>query len=229
MYHRLQALVLKTGVSAEADKTVLLFTREWVKVSAVVPGAKKIKAKLSAAAEPVLECDFSVYLKTPNARSRVTGVRILNGFSSLRSDWRRFCMAQHCSEICDALTMYNSENAMKYDLLGRTWELLEKAENPKRIVLAFTMRFLKLSGYSFLDYIKRGNLQTTRSVYDVLLKISTMSGEALDADEGMDDSILSEVESCLEGYLNLYLTRPLHSKKFMSKIAVMEKQLAAAN
>jgi len=57
--------------------------------------------------------------------------------------------------MTEMLTPFNSENLKKYELLQRTWGLLEKVRYPWRIFAAFTLRFLKLSGYSFIEYLRR--------------------------------------------------------------------------
>jgi len=41
MYYQLRSLVLRSDVSSEADKLVRLYTYEWGKISAIVPGQKR--------------------------------------------------------------------------------------------------------------------------------------------------------------------------------------------
>ena len=89
MYHRLNCLILRSDIVAEADKAITVYTKEWGKISALVPGAKKIKAKLNVATEPVMESELQVYRNSPAARPKVTGAVIQNNFSDLRNDWRK--------------------------------------------------------------------------------------------------------------------------------------------
>ena len=49
------------------------------------------------------------------------------------------------------------ENTEKYDLITRILEILGVGRYPKRALIAFILRFLKLSGYSFSDYIRNNN------------------------------------------------------------------------
>jgi len=217
MYQQLKSLVLGVRISNEADKLVTLYTHEWGKITALVPGAKKILARLSAATEPVTESEIMVYLGSARARPKVTGARILTSYPRLRADWRRFSLAQYCSEVVRALTPFNAENDRKYALLARTWQLLGTAEHPWWIFAAFTFRFLRLSGYSFLEYVKSGELRIPAEEQRIIQKLSTLPGEDVDAlsiSADMEQVILRDMDR----YLNLYLPRPLATKEFWQKI-----------
>lgn len=218
MYYQLKSLVLKERIAGEADKQITLYTLEWGKIIAVVPGAKKIKAKLSAATEPVMESDLLVYVTHPTARGKVTGAVIVDSFITLRTDWRRFVMAQSCAEIADALTPLNAENPKKYELLSRTWKLLETAEHPWRIFAAFTLRFLKLSGYSFTDYIKEVSTSIPAAEKRLIGQLATFSGEDVDRDIDVPHDMEIKVTGHLYSYLNLYLPFPLATREFWRKV-----------
>jgi len=218
MYYQLNSLVLKERIAAEADKLITLYTLEWGKIIAVVPGAKKIKAKLSAATEPVMESDLMVYVTHPNARARVTGAVIVDSFVALRTDWRRFVMAQSCAEIVDALTPLSSENPKKYELLSRTWKILETAKNPWHIFAAFTLRFLKLSGYSFTEYINRGDTGIPEKEKQLIRRLATLSGEDVDRDIDMPQDMEKKISGHLYAYLNQYVPFPLGTREFWRKV-----------
>jgi DNA repair protein RecO (recombination protein O) len=217
MYQQLKSLVLGARISNEADKLVTLYTREWGKITALVPGAKKIRARLGAATEPVTESELMVYLGSVRARPKVTGARILASYPRLRADWRRFALAQYCAEITRALTPFNAPNARKYALLARTWEHLGVAEHPWWIFAAFTFRFLRLSGYSFLEYVRSGEVRVPPAELQIIQKLSTLSGEAVDGLVITPDQE-REILRYLDRYLMLYLPRPLAAKEFWQKI-----------
>jgi DNA repair protein RecO (recombination protein O) len=221
MYYQLNGLVLNVHVCGEADKSATIYTREWGKISALVPGAKKIKAKLGAATEPVVEGEYMIYMAGPQARAKVTGARISDGFIPLKTDWRKFSVASACSEVTDLLTPYHMENSQKYDLLSRTWKLLETAKRPWRIYTAFTLRFLRLSGYSFVEYIKRENSATAvnNEEFEAIKMFSTLSGEEVDNEADIAPALETKVSRHLDRYLSIYISRPLMTKIFWSKIS----------
>ena len=78
MYYNIKALILNCEISSEADKIITAYTDKWGKINAIVPGAKKIVAKLSAATEPVTESELIVYQNSQYSRPTVTGAKILN-------------------------------------------------------------------------------------------------------------------------------------------------------
>jgi recombinational DNA repair protein (RecF pathway) len=222
MYYRLNGLVLNTRISGEADKAAAIYTREWGKISAIVPGAKKIKAKLNAQTEPVTEGEYMVYMAGPQARAKVTGAKIIDGFIPLKTDWRRFSHAAACAELTDLLTPYYLENPQKYDLLSRTWKLLETANKPRRIFTAFTLRFLRLSGYSFVDYIQRENESAAVKTeeFEAIRKFSNLSGGEIDNGMDVSEAVEKRVTRHLDRYLNQYLPRPMMTKIFWEKLKI---------
>ena len=215
MYYNINALVLNAKVAAEADKALLLYTREWGKISVVAPGAKKITAKMAGATEPVMESQFMVYTKSSAARPKLTGARIVNGFLNLRRDWKRLAAAMCCGEVVDVLSPYNLENGQKYDLLARTWQLLETAENPARIFAAFALRFLKLSGYSFVEFIKQENVGLSVRESGAIYQCATQSGEMIDSCEKFDSHTERRVLMHISNYICTHSNRPLHSRSFL--------------
>lgn len=224
MYYSVRALVLRSQVSGEADKLVTLYTREWGKVTAIVPGAKKIKAKFSALSEPVMESDLMVYLAHPTARPKVTGGRILNGFAYLRTDWRRFSVAQHCAEISDVMTPFNAENEKKYELLLRAWELLATANNPSRILTAFMLRFLRLSGYSFTEYLRQEANAVPRADRALIERLSALSGEEADTDPAFSAASDRDLRRHVEAYIAQYLPRPVAAREFWHKVSLAHER-----
>ncbi|MBN1822969.1 MAG: DNA repair protein RecO [Endomicrobiales bacterium] len=227
MYYNLEGLVLRSNVSSEADKLLVLYTREWGKITASVPGAKKIKAKYSAAAEPVMEAEFMVYVKASGARPKVTGARILESFPPLRSDCRRFWTAQYCAEVCEMLTPFDSPNNLKYSLLKRTWELLCGVRNPQRIATAFILRFLKLSGYGFSDYLKNSRKIVSSGHEKLIRKLSSLSGADIDENIEISRETEDAIRRHLDSYISLYLPRPLAAREFFKKMEMTKENRAA--
>jgi DNA repair protein RecO (recombination protein O) len=224
MYYQLKGLVLRVQTSAEADKLLTLYTCEWGKVTVTVPGVKKIGAKLTASTEPVTENQFMVYLNHPLSRGKVTGARLLESFPQLRTGWRRLIIAQYCAEICEALTPFNEENEQKYELLLRTWQLLQTAKHPWRILIAYMLRFLKLSGYSFPEYLSRHKTLVPAKEEQMIRRLSLLSGEAVDTDPELTPALERSIHRHIERYLELYLSRPLATRVFIQKLGAAKRK-----
>ena len=152
------------------------------------------------------ETDFMFYFTSNTSRPKVTGAKILNSFPVLIKDWRRHFVAQYCAEICDKLTPLASTNPEKYDLLLRSWKLLETAENPWRIYIGYTLRFLKLSGYNFLEYIKKEDSYMPKDEAEVIRHLATFSGNDIDKnlsiEQAMEETLMRKIDNFMAYYLH---------------------------
>ncbi|MDR3113030.1 MAG: DNA repair protein RecO [Endomicrobium sp.] len=202
MYYTIKGLVLNSKPQAESDKLVTLYSYEWGKIYAVVPGAKKIAAKLSFAAEPVTESEFMVCQSHASMRPKITGAKIINNNTAVKTDFKRNLYALYAAEIADKFAPSNAPNEEKYCLLQRVWEIFAKCENPKRVLTAFSLRFLKLSGYGFADYLKNHGSFSDKTLERAVKKLSSCSGD--DADlfhDYNDDAVWNYVETYMTNYV----------------------------
>ncbi|MDR2709328.1 MAG: DNA repair protein RecO [Elusimicrobiota bacterium] len=204
MYYQIKGLVLNSQISGEADKVANIFSYQWGKISVLFTSAKKIKAKLAAVAEPLTESEFMLYQSHPSMRPKAVGGQILNNFSPIKLDFTKNIYAFYTCEIVLNMVAYNVSNIKKYELIRRIWQVLGDCKNPKRATMAFVLRFLILSGYSFGEYIAN-NL----SVFDAHLQreiaaLSRCAGNNLDS-LNIDDK---RVWLAMETYLSAYMKKP---------------------
>ncbi|OIO72810.1 MAG: DNA repair protein RecO [Elusimicrobia bacterium CG1_02_37_114] len=148
MYHKTAGIVIKRDYLGEADKVLLIYTKDLGKVRAVAGGSRKITAKLLMATEPLVEANFMFYGDPLNGSFiKIVGGELISLFSILREKPLQYAGACQVIEIVELLTPLHSKNEKKYHLLKRTLELLEQTGNPRRIFLAFILRYMKLSGW----------------------------------------------------------------------------------
>jgi len=208
MYYNIKALILNCEISSEADKIITAYTDKWGKINAIVPGAKKIVAKLSAATEPVTESELIVYQNSQYSRPTVTGAKILNNNSKVKQDFNRMMLAFYVSEISSKFAPVHLQDLKKYELIKRTWHLLAEAENPLRVLTAFSLRLLKLSGYNMVEYLNRhySNIKKEDIIY--LKKMANCCGDDLDVIEEFsicDDKVMW---GYVESYMKTYIPQP---------------------
>jgi DNA repair protein RecO (recombination protein O) len=214
MYYTINGLVLNSKIHGEYDKLIIIYSYEWGKIQAIVPSAKKIAAKLSAATEPLTESEFHVFNNHLSIRPKITGANIINNNTLIKCNFMRNLYALYTAEVSDKFAPFYVENTEKYSLIVRIWEILGTCEHPKRALTAFILRFLKLSGYSFSDYIKNNNTFIDNRTIVSIKKLSNCSGEDIDfIDELEDEKVWNYVES----YLINYIRRPALSF-FIKKI-----------
>ena len=205
MYYTIKGLVLNTGIQAEADKLITVYSYEWGKIQAVVPSAKKINAKLAAATEPLTESEFMVFQNHPSMRPKITGANIINNNTAVKSDFKRNIYALYAAEISDKFAPFNSENAEKYDLIARVWHLLGVCRFPQKVLTAFVLRFLKLSGYGYIDYLKHNSSVIDKKIEKGIRKFSSCSGDEADNICEFDDN---KIWNYVETYLMNYIKKP---------------------
>ncbi|MDR1522614.1 MAG: DNA repair protein RecO [Endomicrobium sp.] len=219
MYYTIKGMVLNSKVHGEQDKLVTIYSYEWGKFQAVVPSAKKITAKLSSATELLTESEFMVF--NNGFCSKVVGARILENNSKIKNDFKRNLYALYAAEICDKLIPYNIENTDKYNLIIRLWKVLSECKHQKRVLIAFILRFLKISGYSFFDYIKNANVLIDKNIIKSIKKLSNCSGSDIDILKSVEDD---KVWNYVESYLTNYIRRPSLSI-FLQKVEDTNKTL----
>lgn len=211
MYCTIKGVVLNSEAYKEQDKLITMYSYEYGKLQAVVASAKKIAAKLSSATEPITESEFMIY---NNGMSfKIIGATILENNSKIKNDFYKNIYALYALEICDKFIPYYMENRDKYILITRLWQVLSDCKFNKKVFIAFILRFLKISGYSFLDYIKNTNISIDVKILRSIKQLSTCPGDSVDLLEVDED----KVWKCVESYLISHIRRPSLSI-FLQKI-----------
>ncbi|MDR2811984.1 MAG: DNA repair protein RecO [Endomicrobium sp.] len=204
MYYTINGLVLNSKIRGEYDKLVTLYSYQWGKIQAVVPSAKKIVAKLSSATEILTESEFHVFNRHPSMRPKIIGASIINNNTIIKNNFMRNLCALYAAEVSDKFVPFNLQNIEKYDLIVRIWEILSVCKHPKIALLSFILRFLKLSGYSFSEYIRNNNTFIDERMTINIKKLSNCSGNNVDFIDIEDEKVWNYVES----YITNYIRRP---------------------
>ena len=217
MYYNIKALILNTKLSQEADKVITAYTTKWGKIYATVPGAKKIVAKLNSATEPITESELIVYQNSQYSRPTVTGARILNNNTEVKQDFYRNLLAFYVCEISDKFAPMHLPGIKKYELISRTWCLLAVSKTPLRVLTAFSLRLLKMSGYSMIDYLKRNCSNIKKEDILYLKKIANCCGDSLDTIEEFVNNDDKVMWNYVESYIKTYVPQ-LSVGVFLKKI-----------
>ncbi|MDR1259942.1 MAG: DNA repair protein RecO [Endomicrobium sp.] len=210
-------MIFNTKIQGECDKLITIYSYEWGKIYAIVPSAKKITAKLSYATEPLTESEFIVCSNSCSSiQPKVIGANIIKNNTKIKTDFNRTIYALYATEISDRFTPIRLANIDKYNLITRVWKLLENCKYPKRTLIAFILRFLKLSGYTFSDYLKYNTTFIDKNIKKSINKLSNCSGNDLDLIEKLEDR---KIWNCIETYITNYIRKPSLSI-FMRKLNI---------
>lgn len=141
-----RALVLRSLALGERDRLVVLFTLEKGKLSAVAPGARKIKSKL-AAGVGLFTCG-NYLLHMGKSMATVTQMEIEKSFIKIRENAVTYGYGMYFAELIDKLVEEGEANPGLFHLLFNGWLQLEKGQADRELLARyFELNLLDLLGY----------------------------------------------------------------------------------
>lgn len=242
---RVDAVVLRHSDWGEADRLLVLYTREQGKLRAVAKGLRKIQSRKAGHLEPFTR--VTIMLAKGHDLWIVTQVEAIDLFQPLREDLQKMGQAAYVVELLDRFTYEEGQNWQLYKLLIETLERLSKGEDDFVPVKYYEMRLLDLLGYRPLlfECASCGEAITARDQYfsadlgGVLCPKCTGRGQssrpvsmdalrflrhfqrsdyrqALRADPAL--AVRQEVDSLQNYYLTYLLERSLNAPEFLKQI-----------
>jgi DNA repair protein RecO (recombination protein O) len=144
--HDAEAVVLRHYPLAEADRIVVLFTREQGKVRAVAGGARKTSSRLSAALEPLSHLHLQLYGKEGSELLRIRQCELLHSYLGKDSSPERLCALSYFAELTLEFIQENNPAPLLFRLLLALMDVVEKRGIHEALVRYFELWLLKLNG-----------------------------------------------------------------------------------
>jgi DNA repair protein RecO (recombination protein O) len=142
---RVEAVVLRHSDWGEADRMLVLYTREAGKLRAIAKGARRLRSRKAGHLEPFTRVTLML------ARGRdlwiVTQAQTVEAYLPLREDLLRTGYAAYVVELLDRFTYEEGENPSLYALLHTTLERINSAEDIYLAVRYYELRLLDLLGF----------------------------------------------------------------------------------
>ena len=141
-----KALVLRSRPLGERDRLLSLLTLEQGKLSAVAPGARKIKSKLAAGVDYFTCGSFLLY----RGRSlfTVSQLEVETSFRNIREDIRAYAYGMFFAELTDKLLQEGEPTPGIFHLLFNCWASLDENKADKELLARFfELKILSLLGY----------------------------------------------------------------------------------
>ncbi len=217
MIHNVQAVVLWSRRSREADKIVGLFTREMGRVTARAHSASRSTAKFGALTEPFVESEIALYLVPGRGWGKIVGGQIRSSYPALRTQMDLSTAASWICEVVARLTPEEQESPEKFDLLKETLTALSSASRIGMIRLAFAVRFLAIAGFGMENRDAGGELAGN---YPEWAKALVEDPLADLADKDWKSPAITAVEHLAGSIVTDHLNRPLHVNRFRQMIGV---------
>jgi DNA repair protein RecO (recombination protein O) len=137
--------VLRRVDFGEADRVLVLLTRERGKLSVVAKGIRRITSRTAGHLELFTRAEIQL-AKGANL-DVVTQAETRDPFRRLREDLGRTSTAYLVAELVDALTEEGSEAPELFDLVTTTYRALETTDDPRLLAAHYMLRLLDVSGF----------------------------------------------------------------------------------
>jgi DNA repair protein RecO (recombination protein O) len=143
--YRVEAVVLRHSDYGEADRILVLYTRENGKVRAIAKGARKIRSRKAGHLEPFTR----VTLQLAQGRDMpiVTQAETVDAYLPLREDLLKTGYAAYIAEMIDRFFYEEGENQPVYRLLTDTLERISTLPDPQLAIRYFELHLLDLLGF----------------------------------------------------------------------------------
>lgn len=144
------AINLKSFNLSEADKIVLMYTKDKGLVKGIAKGAKKTKSKLGARMDLLVA--NTVMLHKGKTFSTICQAECINTFNKTRTDLDKIFYSMYVTEVVSNFGLEEDPCSSEiYDLLYKTLETIAKSENKTEIlisVIKFQFKIMKETGFS---------------------------------------------------------------------------------
>ena len=142
---RHEAVVLRHSDWGEADRILVLYTREAGKTRAIAKGARKIRSRKAGHLEPFTR--VNLFMARGRDMPIITQAETVDAYLPMREDLLRTGYAAYVVELVDRFTYEESENPALYSLLVESLERISAEESAWLAVRYYEMHLLDLLGY----------------------------------------------------------------------------------
>ncbi len=144
---RTPALVLRTYDFSEADRVLVLFTRNYGQLRAVARGVRRTCSRLGGCLGLLSLAELQLHGHEHRDLFLVTQGQLLGAFPRLKSDLERLGRAARIAELVSGLTPDRQPLPEVFDLAVQALTLLEEGLPQETVGLWFEIAFLDRTGY----------------------------------------------------------------------------------
>lgn len=225
-----QAVVLGSHKFGEADKVVILLTRDHGKIRAVAKGVRKTKSSIGARLEPMSIIEVS--MRAGRELDTVDQVRLLSPLNGVRGDFDRIRQGLSMIETLDKVTPDREPVPQHFELLTRALRFLDDRWSPL-LLSSFFWRVIQIEGsmpqlescvacgvsdsLEYFDFVEGGvhcrgcrrGIQISRPALEVLMMM--LGGRMNEALRLEDSPLVNEVAGLSMAAMEAHLERRLRS------------------
>ncbi|WP_028278682.1 DNA repair protein RecO [Arthrobacter sp. H5] len=240
--YRTEGVVLRTYKLGEADRIIVLLTREHGQVRAVAKGIRRTSSKFGARLEPFMTVDLQ--LVAGRTLDVVTQVETKGAYGhGIASDYSRYTAAAAIAETAERLTDADGESAAaQYNLVVGALSALSRGLHPAELILdSYLLRALATAGWApnFTDCARCGAVgphtafsaplggavcagcrppgSASPSPESMILLAALLSGDWSTADTS-ENQERRESAGLVAAYLQWHLERAVKSLKYVERV-----------
>lgn len=147
-FYRSDAFVLRTYKLGENDQIIVLFTRDYGKLRAVVRRSHSARRPTAGYYQPLMRLHTIMFGRPTHTLYRMQSVDIVQSFRCLHEDFQRLRCGLYMTELVDAATHERAPNPDLFDVLQDMFAHLEHTAAPREVLRVFELRLAILSGYA---------------------------------------------------------------------------------
>jgi DNA repair protein RecO (recombination protein O) len=144
--HDAEAVVLRQYPFGEADLVVVFFTREFGKVRAVAPGARRLKSRLGGALEPLNHVTLRFFQKEGADLGRVSDCETVRSYLGRNGSLERVYAFTYLAELVNEVVQENNPNYPLFRLLLATLDAGTDSLPSPALLRYFELWTLRLIG-----------------------------------------------------------------------------------
>ncbi|WP_163653079.1 DNA repair protein RecO [Listeria sp. PSOL-1] len=147
-----EGIVIKQSSYKEADKIVVLYTRELGKIGMVARGAKKTRSRLAAVTQLYTHGQFTFFSGNKKGLMALKQGDVLTNFVSIHQDIFLTAYASYVCELLDKATEERKKNPYLYELVYQILCDIDEGYDPQILTNIFEMKMLNVLGlYPVMD------------------------------------------------------------------------------
>lgn len=243
---RVEAIVLRHRDMGEADKILIVYSREKGKLSVMAKGVRKLHSRKAGHVETFTR----VVLQIAKGKNLyiLTQAEAQDNYENLRTNLELFGYASYAGELLDKFTYDEGEGqVITYRLIRETLERLNRGDDPSLVLRYFEMHLLDMMGFKpelqycvvsgdeikpedqYFSTERGGVVSPGRQVgVEVVtpIKMDTLrymrhfqrsKYEAVTRAQ-IEPQIMREFEMVMQGYITHILERSLNTPGFLRKV-----------
>lgn len=145
--YKTPAVILRCRDYGDADRIVVLYTRDHGKLSGIAKGAKKSRKRFANALEPFTCAQFLFSRRGRDSLALLENCDPVNHYEAIRDDLDKTLLASYLVDLIEQFTVDGKRNDDLYDLLVVFLALIEAGNTSESLTRFFEIRLLRILGY----------------------------------------------------------------------------------